>query len=82
MNFSLHHRLLIASLVSLAGTAVSADQPPDPEFLLYLEQMRRVDGRWVDPVLMQDLELPSDEPENAAATKAHKNPEKEGSHED
>lgn len=82
MRCSLHRgSLLITSLVSLANPAAQADQPPDPEFLLYLEQMRRVDGEWVDPVQMENLKLPDEPSAEGNSTDAHKNPEEEGSHE-
>lgn len=77
-----HRRLLITGLVSLASTAVSADPPLDPDFLLYLEQMRQVDGEWVDPMMMEELEIPGDRPEESKGANAQQSPEEEGSHED
>jgi len=79
MRYWTGKKLMLAALASLGPVSQGAlaEEPPETEFLLYLAEMRRVDGEWVDPMSVEEMAVPGGEAPGDAPGRADERPEED-----
>jgi hypothetical protein len=62
--------LLLTGLLA-AGVEPAASAPPDPELLEFLGSFETADGRWLDPLVLDERERAEAAPEPPREEKRH-----------